>query len=252
MQFRRNLWTGPFDKDRFPRLPCPTCSDGRLLHRSEELRIEEPKYSKLSANSIVWEPEYVVERFRTSLTCDDDQCGEIVNAVGKIIVIEEQIDEEGNSEYAGKLLPTAMEPAPPLISIPSTTNNSVKNEIRKAFSLYWSDVGSAGNRMRTSVEFLLDDLKISRQQISPKNKKFSWLSLNGRIDLYKNVDVDLSKTFDALRVVGNLGTHESDLTQDVFLDAMDLYEHALAEIYDKLTVTRTALQEKIIRTKGKY
>jgi hypothetical protein len=116
--------------------------------------------------------------------------------------------------------------------------------------MIWSDLGASGSRLRTSVELLLDDFKIPRE--GKGTKKTYRLSLQDRINAFKAVDADYATTLDALRIVGNLGTHENELRRNVLLDAFEIYEDALSELYGNHKKKIEALRKKIIEKKGKY
>lgn len=76
--------------------------------------------------------------------------------------------------------------------------------------------------------------------------------MQARIDQFAAVDLERKETFEALRIVGNLGTHESEVGRTVLLDAFELYEHALDELYGQKKAKIDALRKKIIALKGKY
>jgi hypothetical protein len=79
-------------------------------------------------------------------------------------------------------------------------------------------MAACANRLRASVETLLNELKIPTQGTSKKAKVFD-LNLSQRIDEFKKLDPSQAPTLDALRVVGNVGSHEGTLIQGTILDA---------------------------------
>ena len=78
------------------------------------------------------------------------------------------------------------------------------------------------------------------------------MDLNGRIDLFKAVDIDTGEFLNALRVLGNIGAHEVDLDRDKVMDAYEILENVLQEVYAQKSVKLKALRDKIVSTKGKY
>jgi hypothetical protein len=168
---------------------------------------------------------------------------------------EEFFDETENGwEQWGEslLLPKTIYPPPPMFPIPPNTPDKVADQLRLAFQLYWTDLPSCLGRVRTSVELLLDELKIPDQKVSQKTGKTVPMNLSERIDAYKaqTGDQDASDSLDALRLVGNLGTHETKVSSEALFDAMDVYEDVLIKLFGDNSVQ--AKKSKLIATKGKY
>jgi hypothetical protein len=145
-----------------------------------------------------------------------------------------------------------MFPSPHIIPLPNDTPFEVSEKIKAAFGLFWFDTGASANSLRMSVEFLLDHLKVPRTTMSKKNGKITDLDLNGRIQFYEKSNPDHGETFHALRVIGNLGSHGTSLTQEALLDAFEIYEDALSEIIGGRTAYLAAIKKKIIASKGTY
>jgi hypothetical protein len=96
---------------------------------------------------------------------------------------------------------------------------------------------------------VLDDFKIPSTKASG-----GFLTLNDRIQQFKKIDPDHAETFDALRFVGNVGTHGDDLKREALLDAFEIYEDTLEELFvkKKHKAKIDALKKKIIDAKGDY
>ncbi|WP_299026185.1 DUF4145 domain-containing protein [uncultured Sulfitobacter sp.] len=251
MAFKRSLWMELFPRDKSPKFPCPSCDEGRLIARKDSLLIEEPKYSKAARSHDDWEPDWDVERFSLKLLCDHEDCGEIVFVHGSTSLVEDYDDEFGYV-LVSVLQPSSFSTAPPMIALPKKLPASVIRQMRQVFALYWVDIGSAGNRLRTSLEGVLDDLQVPRQALSKKTGAMVDLDLNGRIQSLEKKSHDQAQTFHALRMIGNIGSHTTELSREALLDALELYEEALTEIYSNRKVYLDALKQKIIKTKGHY
>jgi hypothetical protein len=182
------------------------------------------------------------------MKCSDSSCGEIVIIAGDT-KIDEVEDEEHGWRMESFLRPRSIFPAPPIIAIPKQTPSAVKQQLELAFQLFWSDLGASASRLRASVECLLDGFKIARYQIDAKKKKRFFKTLASRIELFKKHHAH-GEILDALRHVGNLGTH-SDVGRQSVLAGFEIYENALAEIYGKRTQKVKTLTKLIIKTKGK-
>jgi hypothetical protein len=55
----------------------------------------------------------------------------------------------------------------------------------------------------------------------------------------------------ALRVAGNLGTHNNTITRTEMLDAFEIYEHALSELIDKKSAQIDKLAKQMATKLGK-
>ncbi len=243
------LWSATFPHTSIPSWPCPHCSHGRLAVSENGLKVREPAYSKATHSHVEWEPEWTTERFIAVLKCSDNKCGELVIMAGDTEIVQEE-DEETGLEYASNLHPRSIFPAPPIIAVPEETPRPVRKEVELAFQLFWSDLGASANRLRTSVERLLDDFGIAKTRIDIKSKKRVFRSLASRIDLFKKQEPTHGESLDALRHVGNLGTH-SDVSRQSVLAGFAIYEDALAEIYGERSKKVANLTKKIIKGKGK-
>ncbi len=251
MSFDRSLWAGMYTRDGFPRFRCPRCQLGRLLFDKNNLVVSQPQYSKANEKHPEWEPEWDTHRFSAKLICDDKDCGEIVIVSGETIV-EEDFDEDSNGIRLLCLIrPRYFFPAPPLINIPKEVPKEVTNEIDRASHLFWADFSSSANRLRVSVELLLDFFKIPRMGID-KHGKPNQLDLNARIALFEKTDADHAQTLTALRMIGNLGSHGSDVAREALLDAFEIYEYALAELCGQRKMRIATIRKKLIDSKGKY
>nr|WP_180166643.1 DUF4145 domain-containing protein [Stenotrophomonas sp. SbOxS2]NYT99499.1 DUF4145 domain-containing protein [Stenotrophomonas sp. SbOxS2] len=250
MAFKRDLWSGTYDKDHFPSFPCPMCLTGNARLNQESIDVKEPAYSAKNREDADWEPCWDVERFSLKLTCDDPECGEI-SVVSGDTSLTECFDEEDNRQvFFAHLHPRAMFPAPVLISIPELAPPEVRENIRLASSLYWMDPSSSANRLRASVEFLLDFLEVPRE--SMQDGKARRLDLNARIAFYGKVNAEHASSLTALRMVGNLGSHGESVRREALLDAFEIYEYTLEELCGQRKSRIEELRQKLISTKGNY
>lgn len=245
---QRNFWTTNYSKKYLPAFPCPTCEEGTLKYDAKELKVIETEYSKAAHSHDEWDPDWVEAKFIAILECNRPTCGEIVVFSGDTFV-DQVVDDDHGWAYEQRLRPKSVFPGIPIIFIHEDVPAGIQTEIELAFQLYWSDKGACASRLRTSVERILDDFKI------PSTKSGGgYLSLNERIVEFKKIDPDHAETFDALRFVGNVGTHATELKQEALLDAFEIYEDTIDELFvkKKYKAKIDALKKKIIATKGKY
>jgi hypothetical protein len=226
-----NLWTRLISQGKIPGYPCPACADGKLKILGD-LEIEEPKFSSNEHSHDAWEPDWIISRFHAKLVCDENDCGEIVHIGGDGQAIEE-LDEEYGWGIVQMLRPQFMFPAPPMIAISDSVPDKVSEEIRKSFAVSWFDPNAAANRLRVSVERIMDDLGAPTEGKTKAGKSFD-LDLNGRIQWLEKssgAKKDHAETFQTLRRIGNMGSHGSSLSWDDFLAALTIYESALDDLY---------------------
>lgn len=240
MASTRDLWTDSFPEDEIPALPCPSCDRGNLSYIHKSLRVEESNAAKLAQQNGDASPLDVTSIFSLFLKCSVGKCGCIVSVHGDANLNERRYCSNDEERFFYCLTPHGMFPAPPLATIPIETPEIIAKEIRIASQLFWVDLGSCANRLRISVERILDHFG------SPQGKLFD------RIKHFKVNDPDHADTFDALRHVGNVGSHEGAIERDAVLDAFEIYQDALAELFGRRSVKIGTIKQKIIVTKGKY
>jgi Domain of unknown function (DUF4145) len=211
MTFQRKLWGETLKNN--PSYPCPNCENGRL------------GAAKISECTIAGfrnkPPRHRL--FVCGLECDS--CGQLVAV-------------QGYERKSGRI-PKAMCPAPPIICAPAKTPSNVTRELELAFSLFWVDLGACANKLRISVERVLDYFRITGG------------TLANRVARFQAVDAGQAKTFDALRQVGNVGSHLGSNTRETILDAFEVYEHALEELFGDRKSYFDRLRKKIIEKNGR-
>lgn len=249
--FNRDLWSGSYARSAIPKFKCPSCADGRLVLDERSLAVRQPAYSVTASKHPDWEPDWDIERFSLRLACDIKECGEIANILGDSTVAEYYEEEFDTWGLISLLRVRGFFPAPPIIAIPTEVPDAVSAEINKSFELFWADLSSSANRLRISVELLLDHFKIPRVGID-KNGKSTRLDLNARISLFEKTDPEHAPTLTALRMIGNLGSHGDEVNRTPLLDAFEIYEYALAELCGQRKARIEQLRQKLISSKGKY
>jgi uncharacterized protein DUF4145 len=248
MALDRNLWGEMFSRNAIPAFTCPHCKKGTLKADPKKIKVVEPPYSKKEHSDDAWEPDWIRERFVFAMQCSLASCGEVVIVAGDT-QIDQVVQEDGGWGYEQMLRPRAMFPGPPIITLPSDLPSEVDSDVKAAFQLFWCDLDSSASRLRTSVERVLDHFKIPSSKAGGE-----YLTLSVRIQEFKKIDPDHADTFDALRYVGNVGTHVGELKREALLDAYEIYEDALDELFSKQKhkAKIASLKKKLIAAKGKY
>jgi len=217
MAFQQKLWSYSFNPERGPNYPCPHCKAGSLGLRKDSLKRAGPYHDKSA--------KLTDSAFMGMLDCR--ACDGSAAVVGYV-------------RKDGVLVPKGIYPAPPIIAVPTTTPRPVVVELDAAFALFWVDLSSCANKIRVSLERLLDSLGLPE---SP--------TLAKRIES-QGADKLRSEVFHALREVGNVGSHGSGVRREVVLTAFEIYEHQLDILFRPSTGLRIeTLAKKIRATKGK-
>ena len=244
----REFWGKGFD--RLPRWTCPHCRHGLLQPMEEYPHVEESEYSKKEQKLEESEPDWTMERFVALLKCDVAHCGEVV-AVGGNRVAELYQDYEGREQrWESILVPLFVRPAPHIITVSENLSDACNVQLRKAFELYWLDKAACANRLRIFVERLMDHFAVPTHGKGKKTKKH-WFNLSERIEEFDSMKPGHKDALDALRFVGNYGSHEGQTDMDALLDCFELLENALAELIDEKKAILAAKAKKLIDNKGK-
>jgi hypothetical protein len=151
--------------------------------------------------------------FSLHLTCSD--CEEKVVVSGEMSEENDPSDMEKGIQKSYN--PVSFYPPLKIISIPKSCPKSVSTVLDKSFGLYWMDIGSCANKIRVSIEVLLDELNIPKQH-KTKNG-FRDFDLHSRIEIYGKSNEEVAAFLIALKIIGNAGSHYSNIKKEDVLDA---------------------------------
>lgn len=167
---------------------------------------------------------------------------------GTLVVVGLVKTEEVNhDEYSKVLHPLYVEPSVEFFQAPDECPESVTNEVRRAFSLFWCDQGSCANRIRSSVELLMNHFRIPKR-IMIKGK-FRWRTLHNRVELFKAKNPDIGSHLLALKWIGNTGSHVGAVTADDLFDGFEILNYALDELFLKRSESVKKLTKQINKAK---
>lgn len=247
---KRERFIGPYSRSSLPAWSCPNCAEGTLKLISKSLLAKETVKSLSYHSRDDWEPDWTEENYSAILKCI--HCGEHVFSIGKMEVVE-AYDEEHGWCLESALQPLFFQPAINIITIPDQCPNKIKQEIVIASSLFWADHSACANSIRTALELILTHKKIKKTDVikTGNNKgKTRRLNLHERIGLFKVKNSQLADTMLAVKWLGNAGSHTSSLHTNDVLDAFELLDHVIEELFvEKLKKIRK-LTKDINRKKG--
>jgi hypothetical protein len=230
--------------------PCPKCYLGFLTRKNIVTEIT-PAGKDMEYFNYHGGIEHV---FSGILICNNTECNELVSISGKclkdIVYGRELPNGEMVEERFSTYYPKYFYPNLKLFSLGEEIPKLVSEQINLAFSHYFSDLSSCANRIRNSIELILDDIKAP---ISAKNKQgnvYSFTTLHQRIEHFGKRKSRISKLLLALKIIGNEGSHIGEINQGDILDAFEILEELLESTYtnQRKRVAKIA-QEIVIKNK---
>jgi hypothetical protein len=216
----------------------------------DKMLAEETGPSKRAQAHEDWDPEWTEERFALLLKCNFASCGELVAVSGNASYDHDiYVDEEGlyQQDMVRHFEPISLVPAPLAIRPIEKTPEVVKEALRKAANLLWQSSESAANQIRQAVEHLMDEQKV-KKLVKTGGKK---LSLHARLLEFEKTDADNGKILRAIKWIGNDGSHQGGVTREEVLDAFDMMELALSNIYDDTAANIMKKVHAVIKAKEK-
>lgn len=241
-------------KTRYRHLPpweCPTCGKGHLVAIEEKEAVEETGPSRRArATYEEWEPEWTEERFTKLLKCNFANCGEVVSVSGNAGVEEDQYqDDEGEwqRDFAQHYEVQSLLPAPLPIRPIAKTPDKVKESLRMAGQLLWQSPEAAANLVRQAVEHLMDHQKV-KKLIKAGGAK---LTLHARLLEFQKKDGLNGPILRAIKWIGNDGSHPGGVSREEVLDAFDMMELALTNLFDDGAAKIMKKVQAVIKAKEK-
>jgi hypothetical protein len=195
--------------------------------------MEESADSKAAHKEEYWEPEFMHGGFAAQLNCDNPACKNIVFFSGEINLDVFQDYNGGDTfevETEWILLPKYFSQQIHLIPISDRYNNEIANLLLSSFDLFWIDLDSCANKIRTIVENILNTQKIP--QYSRNKGKLKRISLHSRILKFELKNKALAKLMLAIKWIGNYASHESGLSREDLIQAYEMLELVLSNLYD--------------------
>ncbi len=251
MAINRQLFNTPLKESLSSLWRCPICSKGHFAPIKNSLTVWETSTSVKDQAHDDWQPDWYRGTFFAQLQCSNPDCNEqaVVSGIAK-----GDYDVRENGEVGPDVFyePKFILPAPPLFEIPYRCPAKVKDRIAEAFSLYWSDSSACVGRVRAAIELLMDELKVKRKSVNKKGEMVR-LNLDGRIrelskkgKKYKDFEDHLL----AAKWLGNTGAHTFTVSRDDALDAFDILEFLLEELFNDRTRHIARITKEVNKNKG--
>jgi len=232
MSIDRKLWIPPFPS-ALPALPCCACQIGFLNIVLDSLKEMETGPSENAQSHDAWELEWMDSRFTGFYRCTNPKCRHVVAVAGKVsyksdheVLPDGDWEERADPHYT----PLAFAEPPAVIRVSEQCPGAVSAHLDRSFGLYWMDRRSCATAIRTAVESLLDERSVPKE-IERKPGKLARIPLHDRVVRFQEADPEPGKLLMAIRVIGNVGTHQDDITVDDLLTAYEILDHVIDLVY---------------------
>ncbi len=227
MPVNRQLWKRSISKHYIPAWPCPACGEGKLQMKKGTMNYEETRDSRLRHSDddfLMLDVEFV---FSANLECA--RCKEIISCCG-VGGYDQSYgqDEDGDIavDYTEIFFPRYFSRAMKIFECPHGSPKEIKISIEKSLLIAFCDSGAAANHIRQCAEEIL-----SQAGISGKHKNGGFIRMEQRIEAFRQANPRNAGYVDALRWIGNFGSHPEDITKDDVFDAYDILELLLEDLY---------------------
>lgn len=238
----RNYWLNfHFEDDVQIDIECPTCGKGRL-NILDKIAIRQTKDAMeiLKQEYFNYDIEFLEEKFSGLLTCD--LCKDVVAVCGTSFPDHDNDEEGSPTQYYKRFNPEYFSPSLIIFKLKPEYPKKVNETLVKSFSLFFVDNESCGNKIRISVEELLNVLEIKREsEVLDKPKK---IILHKRIEQYKKTNPFVGELMLSIKWIGNFGSHDS-LSRSDLLDAYEMLQAILDNVFDNQENKLMKLAKKI-------
>jgi hypothetical protein len=243
MAINRDIWLNSFLKNHFPNWNCPYCGTGVLRPTSNSFHYWESADSRKIGKKYMRELNYPFDtegqmlgmelsdyRYSVLLKCNNAYCQEHITSCGGGYVVEEYSPEISDTFFYDKFYPIFFYPSIEIFSVSEKCPKEVINQIKSSFKLFFADPPASANYVRKAVDSILTDKKIKRLTINPKGKKIP-INLHNRISEFEKKNPTVSKKLFAIKWLGNEGSHTDKITKNDVLDAYEILEEVIDDLY---------------------
>ena len=264
IEYRRK-WKAPLRIKGKTEWQCTQCGTGDLVVLDGTFKESETLESKRIFDG--QSPNDKNSVFVSILRCSNEKCYEVYSTLGdyqyrsRLMQYEhfnpETVDVEvrWDDEISELAKPVYIHPPPHIIHISPRCPTEIREVIQSAFCLFWCDLPACANRLRSCVEQFLTQQNVPKEKISKKGDNIR-LYLKERITLYQKSNPVLGDVLQAIRFLGNEGSHyevlskDKELTTDDALDAFMLLEYVLEETYVGKTKEINKIVSEIMKAEG--
>lgn len=236
VKINRDIWfINSFSyKEPQPPWPCPICHIGIIKGNKNTLKIEQSQATLKARRSFnyIGVNEAAEFRFAGFMVCENSRCRENIAVAGRGVLYATGTNIPVDIQYKGDrysvYIPLHFEPALNVFIIPESCPLEIVCQIKKSFSHYFSDSNACANSIRTALELIMNE-----QGISNINSKGKLVSLAHRIEKFNSKNPDLKPLIEAVKWIGNAGSHTEDVDKSDLLDGYELLNFVIEELYER-------------------
>lgn len=233
----KNYWLYlHFREGKSSDITCPTCGKDKI-NILGKFTIHQTKNTTELLKQGNYDMENLEYKFSGLLKCDNEYCNDVVAVCGT--AVPELIDDDPEatkSEYFRCLIPEYFSPPLKIFPLKHEYPARVREILKKSFSLYFVDSDSCGNKIRISVEALLDELGVERKKGE---------SLHNRIKNNKKTGDLIRGMMLSIKWIGNYGSHNDSISRSDLLDAYEMMNAILDDLYDNYAKKLSELSKTI-------
>jgi hypothetical protein len=232
MKFSRSAWAESFRIDQVPHWICPICNHGSLLLDQESLKVHETRQSLEKRQEIDWEEWDVEKHFNATFRCSNPVCKELVFVIGDCKYEQDTMAyvEERKDGYHDHLYPRYTQPRLKIVSEADEIPVDVVIELERVNELFWVDKSACANAIRTVVEVILTEERI-RKTFTTKKGSRKKLTLHERIQKFRMKNPFIAELLEAIKWVGNSGSHTERIDHEELLDGILILWRVLEFLY---------------------
>lgn len=243
----REIWKNrSFNHNNPKSYPCPNCSTG-ILDLNGILTKITPRGKEMEYYNYYDGIEHV---FSGILKCKNADCNELVTISGQclkdIVYGKELPDGQMVEDRFSTYYPKYFFPNLQIFNLSLEIPANVSEQINLSFSNYFDDLSSCANRLRHSIELILDDLKAPKWKKTNAGSIHKFKVLHQRIEHYGKRNKNIANHLLALKIIGNEGSHIGNLQTDDILDAYEILEQLIEFAYIKKTKRIAELAKEIV------
>jgi len=233
----KNYWLYlHFREGKSSDITCPTCGKGKI-NILGKFTIHQTKNTTELLKQGNYDMENLDEKFSGLLICDNEYCNDVVSVCGT--AVPELIDENpetSNGEFFRRLIPEYFSPPLKIFPLKYKYPTRVREILENSFSLFFVDSDSCSNKIRISVETLLDELGVG---------KIKGETLHDRIEKNKKTNKRIKGLMLAIKWIGNYGSHNDSVSRSDLLDAYEMIIAILDDLFDNHAKKLSGLSKSI-------
>lgn len=241
----RKLWLYGFGGDKCPAWKCAVCQYGRITLLPDTVINFETVASVAHQKTMYSSPEEIDLNFSAWAICD--RCSQHYSIAG-VGGIDRDFDDDGReSGWSPYYLPKYCNPMPRIFEFTPECPKNVRKELESAFSLYWDNLEACAAKIRVALERLMDELGIPAE-LPKRGGGARKVILDERLLMYAENNPKFKVLLMTLKAIGNAGSHGESMAREDLLNAFEIIEHVLDEMYSNkignISKLVLALEEK--------